>query len=181
MLAGLSAGGAAIGASFLARPSNAEGALVAASNLDAPLQAPGFPDWTDEEWATLSQADWEERLSPAAFKVLRQDGTERAFTSSLNTEKRDGWYSCAGCGLTLFSSAHKYDSGTGWPSFYQAIPNRLGTSVDRKLFYPRTEYHCVRCGGHQGHVFDDGPRPTGQRWCNNGVALVFTPSIAKAA
>ncbi len=142
----------------------------------APLQAPGFDELTASEWASVTEADWRDRLSPEAYAVLRQEGTERAFTSALNDEKRTGWFACAGCGLILFSSAKKYDSGTGWPSFMDAIPERLGTKADRKLWYTRTEYHCVRCGGHQGHVFEDGPAPTGQRWCNNGVALVFVPT-----
>ncbi len=122
-----------------------------------------------------SKAEWQQQLSPAAFDVLRRDGTERAGTSPLNAEKRDGVYLCAGCRLPLFTSAMKYESGTGWPSFFTHIPDHLGTSKDFKLIWPRTEYHCIRCGGHQGHVFDDGPQPTGQRWCNNGVALEFLP------
>ncbi len=122
-----------------------------------------------------SDAEWREQLSPEAFQVLRQEGTERAGTSPLNGEKRTGTYLCAGCGQPLFQSDTKYDSGTGWPSFYAPIPGALETKTDFKIFVPRSEYHCSRCGGHQGHVFNDGPDPTGQRYCNNGVALSFVP------
>jgi peptide-methionine (R)-S-oxide reductase len=127
---------------------------------------------TDPLWA-LSEAEWKRRLSPEAFRVLRQEGTEPPFTSPLNKEKRAGVYRCAGCRLSLFKGDAKYESGTGWPSFWQPIPGAVATKVDFKLLVPRTEYHCRRCGGHQGHVFKDGPRPTGLRYCNNGVALVF--------
>jgi peptide-methionine (R)-S-oxide reductase len=123
-----------------------------------------------------TEAEWRKLLTPAQFEVLRDDGTERAGSSPLNDEKRKGEYRCAGCDLALFTSEMKYDSGTGWPSFYTTIPGRLETKRDFKLILPRTEYHCVRCGGHQGHVFNDGPPPTGQRWCNNGVALKFVPA-----
>lgn len=127
---------------------------------------------TDPRWA-LSEAEWKRRLSPEAYKVLRQEGTEPPFTSKLNKEKRAGVYRCAGCRLSLFNADAKYESGTGWPSFWQPLPGAVATKVDFKLLVPRTEYHCRRCGGHQGHVFKDGPRPTGLRYCNNGVALVF--------
>ncbi|MEK7436641.1 MAG: peptide-methionine (R)-S-oxide reductase MsrB [Pseudomonadota bacterium] len=128
----------------------------------------------------LSDAEWKLRLSPAAYKVLRQEGTEPPGTSPLDQEKRPGVFVCAGCRLPLFSSAMKFDSGTGWPSFFTSIPGALGTSRDFKLILPRTEYHCARCGGHHGHLFDDGPPPTGLRYCNNGVALAFIPKNGKA-
>lgn len=123
-----------------------------------------------------TEAEWRRVLTPQQFEVLRNEGTERAWTSPLNDEKRDGEYVCAACDLPLFTAAMKYDSGTGWPSFFTTLPGAVGTKTDYKLILPRTEYHCARCGGHQGHVFDDGPKPTGQRWCNNGVALKFVPA-----
>ena len=119
--------------------------------------------------------EWRRLLDPAAYRVLFEEGTERAFTSPLNEEKRAGTFVCASCFLPLFESTAKFDSGTGWPSFFQAIEDHVGTAHDFKLLIPRTEYHCLRCGGHQGHVFPDGPAPTGQRYCNNGVALRFVP------
>ncbi len=130
------------------------------------------------ERLTLSDAEWRKRLSPERYRILREEGTERPYSSALNNEKRAGTYHCAGCDLALFSSATKYDSGTGWPSFYAALPGRVGTKTDYKLLLPRTEYHCARCGGHQGHVFKDGPPPTGLRYCNNGLALTFKPENA---
>jgi peptide-methionine (R)-S-oxide reductase len=122
-----------------------------------------------------SRAEWKKLLPPERYAVLFEHGTERPFSSGLNTEKRAGTFVCAACYLPLFESAAKYESGTGWPSFFQAIPGHLETKRDFKLILPRTEYHCARCGGHQGHVFGDGPPPTGQRYCNNGVAVEFVP------
>lgn len=120
-----------------------------------------------------SDVEWEKELTPAQYYVLREAGTERPFSSPLNHEKRAGVFACAGCGLVLFPSKYKFDSGTGWPSFFDVLPGRVETQADYTLIMPRTEYHCARCGGHQGHVFDDGPAPTGLRYCNNGVALKF--------
>lgn len=125
-------------------------------------------DRTDEEWRKL--------LSPDAYKVLRKEGTERAGTSPLNNEKRKGTYLCAGCDLPVYTSDMKFDSGTGWPSFFTTLHGVFETKTDWKIVYPRTEYHCARCGGHHGHVFDDGPAPTGKRWCNNGLSLKFVPA-----
>lgn len=129
--------------------------------------APGFTP------LRLSDAEWKKRLTPEQYHVLREAGTERAGSSFLNKEQRRGRYHCAGCDLAIFESITKYDSGTGWPSFFDFIPGTLQMKTEFKLFYPRKEYHCVRCEGHHGHVFDDGPKPTGLRYCNNGVALKF--------
>jgi peptide-methionine (R)-S-oxide reductase len=123
-----------------------------------------------------SEAEWRQALTPAQFNVLREHGTERAGSSPLDKEYRKGTYHCAGCDLPLFSSETKFDSGTGWPSFWAPIEGAIGTSVDKSLFFTRTEVHCRRCGGHIGHVFEDGPPPTGLRYCMNGVALTFVPA-----
>ena len=125
---------------------------------------------------TKTDAEWKRILTPQQYYVLREHGTEYAGSSPLDREKRKGTFHCAGCDLPLFSSDTKYDSGTGWPSFWQPIANAIGTSIDRSLFSVRTEVHCRRCGGHLGHVFEDGPRPTGLRYCMNGVAMTFKPS-----
>jgi peptide-methionine (R)-S-oxide reductase len=126
----------------------------------------------------LTEADWKKRLTAQQFYVLRQHGTERAGSSPLDHEKRKGVFACAGCDRPLFSSETKFDSGTGWPSFYAALPDAVGTQTDRSLFMKRTEVHCARCLGHLGHVFEDGPKPTGLRYCMNGVALKFEPVAA---
>ncbi|WP_206363478.1 peptide-methionine (R)-S-oxide reductase MsrB [Sphingomonas crocodyli] len=144
-------------------------ALVGANRLLAAPPAKFEVSFTD--------AEWKARLSPSAYKVLRHEMTERPFTSALLKEHRTGVFVCAGCALPLFASKTKYDSGTGWPSFYQPLPNAVGTSTDSTLGMERVEVHCRRCGGHLGHVFDDGPPPTGKRYCMNGVAMKF---MAKA-
>ena len=142
------------------------------------LLAPGADIASTTDALALADDEWKKRLTAQQYDVLRHEGTEYPFTSPLNNEKRAGVFVCAGCSLPLFTSQMKFDSGTGWPSFFTLIPDRLATKQDFKLVYPRTEYHCVRCGGHQGHVFDDGPPPTGLRYCNNGVALKFIPQKA---
>lgn len=154
--------GAALGAPGLMRPSGAW----------AEEMTNGATGETIEK-LVLSRKEWRERLTPEQFRILRLEATEPAGSSPLNKEYRPGSYHCAGCDLELFKSETKFDSGTGWPSFYAAIPGRVETSVDFKLIYPRTEYHCARCGGHHGHIFKDGPKPTGLRYCNNGTALRF--------
>jgi peptide-methionine (R)-S-oxide reductase len=125
-----------------------------------------------------SDEAWRQQLTPAQYSVLRKHGTERPGTSALNHEKRKGTFACAGCALPLFSSDTKYESGTGWPSFWKPLPNAVATSTDTSFLMSRVEVHCRRCGGHLGHVFDDGPAPTGKRYCMNGVALTFTPAVA---
>ncbi len=151
------------------------GAGVAGTALAAcgsgKAEAKGFP-------VQFSEAEWKKRLNPEQFKVLRKKGTEVPFTSPLLKEHRKGTFLCAGCAQPLYSSATKYDSKTGWPSFWQVLPKAIGTSTDWETGYPRTEVHCSRCGGHLGHVFNDGPKPTGKRYCMNGDALLFQPAPA---
>ncbi len=132
---------------------------------------------TDTETFPVSHTDdeWRAKLSPAAYQVLRKHGTERAGTSPLNAEKRHGTFMCAGCGQELFGSDTKFESGTGWPSFYRPLEGAVGTTEDRSFFMTRTEVHCSKCGGHLGHVFPDGPQPTGERYCMNGAAMSFMP------
>ena len=140
-----------------------------AAGLSAPARAKRFE-------VELSDAQWRSKLGPDRYRILRQAGTERPYSSPLNKEKRKGIYACAGCNLPLFSSAAKFDSGTGWPSFWKPLPNAIGTSRDRALGMIRVEEHCRRCGGHLGHIFDDGPPPTGKRHCINGLSLIFRPA-----
>ena len=128
-----------------------------------------------KEKMTKSKEEWKKILSETEYDVLKNEGTERAYTSALNDEKREGNYYCVGCNSKLFSSKMKFDSGTGWPSFFESYSGAFETSTDFKLVYPRTEYHCTKCDGHHGHLFDDGPEPTGKRYCNNGIVLKFIP------
>jgi len=152
------------GATVLGRPVAAHAQQAKVENVDKIEKVTKTPD------------EWRKSLTPAQFNVLREEGTERPFTSPLNNEKRKGTFVCAACDLPLFDSKTKFESGTGWPSFFDVIPGRVETMTDHKLIMARTEYHCARCGGHQGHVFDDGPKPTGLRYCNNGIALKFVPA-----
>ncbi|HEY2178626.1 MAG TPA: peptide-methionine (R)-S-oxide reductase MsrB [Caulobacteraceae bacterium] len=151
--------------------------VLLASLAAMPLGAIAAADpFAASPWRKLTDADWKRRLPPASYGVLRRDGTEAPFTSPLLGEHRVGTFVCLGCGLPLFKSQWKFDSHTGWPSFYTAINGSLGRKSDFLLVAERTEYHCARCLGHQGHVFNDGPRPTGLRYCNDGVALRFVPA-----
>ena len=155
--------GAAIGSLLLTR-------AVQAAAVDARALPANVPK------LVLSEDAWRARLTPGQFEVLRQEGTERPFTSVLNHEKRRGTFHCVACDLALFASTTKFDSGTGWPSFFRSLPGAFEYKSDHQLLSERTEYHCTRCGGHHGHVFDDGPQPTGKRYCNNGVCLKFIPA-----
>ncbi|MCC7328502.1 MAG: peptide-methionine (R)-S-oxide reductase MsrB [Burkholderiales bacterium] len=149
-------------------------AVLAGAPMLPALASPAQPSGADRMVRTPEE--WRKLLTQQQYHILREEGTEPAFSSPLDKEKRKGTFVCAGCALPLFKSETKFDSGTGWPSFYASIPGAVGTKVDYKILYPRTEYHCRRCGGHQGHIFPDGPPPTGQRYCNNGVALNFVPA-----
>jgi peptide-methionine (R)-S-oxide reductase len=182
LLQGLLAGGiwsALKSAAAAAQPSSMKEVEALQKNWRA-LLAEGVTMPLPGEKLNLSTAEWRKRLDANQFNILREEGTERPGSSSLNHEKRPGIFVCVGCGLPVFTSEMKYESGTGWPSFFTTIPGAFETKTDFKLILPRTEYHCARCGGHHGHVFDDGPRPTGKRWCNNGVALKFIPKSGKA-
>ena len=175
---------AAVGAATGARTyaAGAPGKSIAEIQKDWPtLLAKGADVAQTTTPITKTEVEWKQSLREESFYVLRKEGTERPFTSPLNDEKRAGIFVCAGCTLPLFSSQMKYDSGTGWPSFFTSIPGHVGTKTDNLMIVTRTEYHCVRCGGHQGHVFDDGPPPTRQRYCNNGVSLKFIPETSGKA
>lgn len=150
--------------------------MGAAAAVLTPSAALAADAYAGSKWRKLTDAEWKARLAPEAYRVLRHEATEAPGSSLLLKEHRKGAFACAGCGLPLFRSVWKFESGTGWPSFFRAIPNAVGTKTDRSLFVARTEYHCAQCLGHQGHVFDDGPQPTGLRYCNNGVALTFVPA-----
>ena len=162
--------------STLSNPDRRGLLLGGAAVLLAPTTADAADPYADSPVRRISDAQWRQRLPQASYRVLRHEDTEPPGTSPLLKEKRKGTYVCLGCDLPLFKSEWKYESGTGWPSFWQAIKGSVGTKTDYKIGLPRKEYHCARCKGHQGHIFDDGPRPTGLRYCNNGLALKFVPA-----
>jgi len=151
-------------------------AAVGLVSAAPPALASNEDKFAHSPWRKLTDADWKKRLPPEAYGVLRHEDTEQPFTSPLLNEHRKGVFACLGCGLPLFKSDWKFDSHTGWPSFWTELPGALGKKTDLRIGVPRTEYHCAQCLGHQGHVFDDGPRPTGLRYCDNGVALKFVPA-----
>ena len=162
---------------FLERRSLVLGGTALALAGCTPKAADAAPDaWANSPFRQISDADWNQRLGDASWRVLRHESTEQPFSSPLNDEHRRGAFVCKGCALPLFQSAWKYDSGTGWPSFFRVIEANIGSKTDRLIGIARTEYHCARCLGHQGHLFMDGPPPTGRRYCNNGVALSFQPA-----
>jgi peptide-methionine (R)-S-oxide reductase len=167
---GLLRAGVALGALAAFTPFRSRGALAAMTTTDTAI-----------DFKKLSAAEWQKRLTPEQFYVLRKHGTERAGTSPLNKEKRKGTFACAACDQALFDADTKFESGTGWPSFWQPLPNAVGETSDRSFFMTRTEVHCGRCDGHLGHVFNDGPKPTGLRYCMNGVSLQFHPAAASAS
>ncbi|WP_312783370.1 peptide-methionine (R)-S-oxide reductase MsrB [Brevundimonas sp.] len=161
---------------FLQRRTVLLGGTALALSGCGPETADASPDaWANSPFRRISDAEWKRRLGEASWRVLRHEGTEQPFTSPLNDEHRRGVFVCKGCALPLFQSGWKYDSGTGWPSFFRVTEANIGTRTDRLIGIARTEYHCARCLGHQGHLFMDGPPPTGRRYCNNGVALSFQP------
>ena len=178
-IAALSAFAAISGRDVYAQPKDKSGIAELQKNWKT-LLADGTPEIAAAPPLKLTNDEWRKRLSAMEYSILRDEGTERAGTSALNAEKRPGIFVCAGCALPLFTSAMKYESGTGWPSFFTTIPGAFGKKTDYKMILPRTEYHCIKCGGHHGHLFEDGPQPTRERWCNNGVALRFMPKAGKA-